>query len=695
MKKFSKFISALLTVLMLTGTTFVAPAVNATDTVASEAVTYTTEQRCRIGFALYFGCDTEYELSDDLTKYAIYGTAGDCTVFRRVPDMMFPVECEQVIGDYKSVSSSMFGPNDNPTAMYVLKSDNTVTSLIEAYEAGIVDMAEVAVIVPKDRDGYIELLTDDTPDITIARAELAESIRNAEVIFMEPQSYTAESLKNLEIKLAQAREVYNNETSPYDSIVSIRTLLEYAVKNLVKAVTDKAELEALLDSANGYVESKDKYTPDSYAIFSVAYEKALEEFYTGNDQSEIDKALLSLKTAISMLRLKGEPEYTLEQRCRIGYAIYSGLNVQEALNDTSAEYHIYGTTVGGCTPFRIFHKGVCYPCAIGEQTIGDYLLTSPCLYGPEDNPTGIYVMAENSTVNSMSDAYNSKEISDADMDEIYELLKKNDTDCSITHIDNTLLEESRVKLSEAITDAEAYIGRGSEFSSRTYTRLESTLNLAKSVLIGCLDQTFIDKVTDDLNAAVKALRASGMDETEEIELCCKEGYAELNNSPSEYELSDEVTYEFFGKVGNGYVFRRVGVCSSAEGYEYIGDYVSYVYSLYGDDSNLSGLYVLDEYDRVVPLSVGAENGTVRMEEVARATEGSPHGVIRLVGDADGVGGLTIKDATFIQKYLAGFDKETASMRYAENFLASDMNRDGTVNVKDVTDIQKKLVGITD
>ena len=50
-----------------------------------------------------------------------------------------------------------------------------------------------------------------------------------------------------------------------------------------------------------------------------------------------------------------------------------------------------------------------------------------------------------------------------------------------------------------------------------------------------------------------------------------------------------------------------------------------------------------------------------------------------------VSGLTINDATAIQKYLAGFSVEN----FKEN--SADYNKDGVINIRDVTAIQRELL----
>ena len=57
-----------------------------------------------------------------------------------------------------------------------------------------------------------------------------------------------------------------------------------------------------------------------------------------------------------------------------------------------------------------------------------------------------------------------------------------------------------------------------------------------------------------------------------------------------------------------------------------------------------------------------------------------------LGDADGDGKVNVKDATAIQKQVAGFE-------ITINEAAADADQNGTVNVKDATAIQKWVAGI--
>ena len=59
-----------------------------------------------------------------------------------------------------------------------------------------------------------------------------------------------------------------------------------------------------------------------------------------------------------------------------------------------------------------------------------------------------------------------------------------------------------------------------------------------------------------------------------------------------------------------------------------------------------------------------------------------------LGDVNLDGSVNVKDATTVQKWVAGLVELSA-----EALAVADTNADGTINVKDATTIQKKIAGI--
>ena len=77
------------------------------------------------------------------------------------------------------------------------------------------------------------------------------------------------------------------------------------------------------------------------------------------------------------------------------------------------------------------------------------------------------------------------------------------------------------------------------------------------------------------------------------------------------------------------------------------------------------------------------------EKLLRSLDESSGPHYRLIGDAENDGKLNIKDATNIQKFIAGLGNvwEYDNKLYND---AADFNGDGKVNVRYATSIQKKL-----
>ena len=110
-----------------------------------------------------------------------------------------------------------------------------------------------------------------------------------------------------------------------------------------------------------------------------------------------------------------------------------------------------------------------------------------------------------------------------------------------------------------------------------------------------------------------------------------------------------------------------------------------------------GIYI-PETNSLYGLSYAVEN---HIEGIEKALEHISFDA--LMGDNDCDGRLTIKDATYLQKCLAGLeeyrkDDVIEAFQYDEKAPAryiSDYNRDGNRNIKDATAIQKKLAKITE
>ncbi|MBE6737726.1 MAG: hypothetical protein E7566_03605 [Ruminococcaceae bacterium] len=126
-----------------------------------------------------------------------------------------------------------------------------------------------------------------------------------------------------------------------------------------------------------------------------------------------------------------------------------------------------------------------------------------------------------------------------------------------------------------------------------------------------------------------------------------------------------------------------------------GDYILQASSMYSPFTYRYGIYI-PETGEVFSLEKAYEKGIEGIDKVF-----TEFGIGRLLGDMDNDGKLTVKDATYIQKALAGFDgfADTSiyGWQYKDDMPCSmaDVNRDRTANTKDATAIQKYIAGITE
>ena len=187
-----------------------------------------------------------------------------------------------------------------------------------------------------------------------------------------------------------------------------------------------------------------------------------------------------------------------------------------------------------------------------------------------------------------------------------------------------------------------------------------------------------------------------------IEDQCKEAFIEY------YELTGDIieySYVSFAVQFENYaVFRFYPFAvSPMESFQCIDGYWFWEGNLIGDGTdNPTGLYALDNYGNVQSLSKTVNEGFIDLDEIYPVlSEATP---MYMAGDIDGDKQLTVKDATFIQKYLAKVP-EVVDKVYDHYLGLQVMDADlsgGTemfgsegveVNIKDATYIQKKVAKI--
>lgn len=121
--------------------------------------------------------------------------------------------------------------------------------------------------------------------------------------------------------------------------------------------------------------------------------------------------------------------------------------------------------------------------------------------------------------------------------------------------------------------------------------------------------------------------------------------------------------------------------------KYIGKYVV-VNNQYGSPDLLSYYIYVPDTNVVYTLEEAYMMGIDGIDK--SFTESGIRSAV--VGDSDCDGELNIKDATVIQKKIAGYDVKSCYDSTVES-LAEDFNRDGVRNIKDATAIQKYIAKI--
>lgn len=102
-------------------------------------------------------------------------------------------------------------------------------------------------------------------------------------------------------------------------------------------------------------------------------------------------------------------------------------------------------------------------------------------------------------------------------------------------------------------------------------------------------------------------------------------------------------------------------------------------------------------DEFVPFEEALEKNLIDLDEVAKIFESAYE--IDSLGDMGGNGKLNIKDATLLQKGLAGLadmPKITVNFQDFRGYDVTDFNNDGKLNIRDATAIQKFIakIGLT-
>lgn len=162
------------------------------------------------------------------------------------------------------------------------------------------------------------------------------------------------------------------------------------------------------------------------------------------------------------------------------------------------------------------------------------------------------------------------------------------------------------------------------------------------------------------------------------------GYEELYFHYGESEIADETEPEY------ALVMAHNGTVAFSITPYYWGDWVYFDFNSYPPGGVPYYIYVPAE-DKIYTVEEAVNAGIKDIETALKKIE-----YCALLGDVDGNYILNIKDATEIQKFVAGLDSALSGTHYSELMnVVANFARDvsWTVNVKDATAIQKHIAGL--
>ena len=357
------------------------------------------------------------------------------------------------------------------------------------------------------------------------------------------------------------------------------------------------------------------------AFTHLPYDLGLYVYLDGNVLTIEDAVNKGIVTDLSVLNefpyITATELDSLTKKCADAYKKHINFTPEEG---TYIDYYIFGE-INGYAVFRAdVESGHDEPCMNSEQIIGNYRFTYSTPNGPEDNPTGLFVLTPDGEVISALKAYENGYISDTDLAKTAKGEYKNPYD-PYNQYD---YEEIIIPMvtEELIQDAIAEV---TSYSERYYHYEDANASTPDYVLIN--------------------LRTNF-------------GYS----MPVAELIGDNLLFDFSGNIP-----------------------FTYGYAIFIPESN-------EIYDFTNALTMDIKGFEKALDYIHFDA---------LLGDNDGDGKHTIKDATYLQKCLAGIkefrkDDVIEAFQYDDNApvrYISDYNRDGSRNIKDATAIQKKLAKI--
>ncbi len=503
--------------------------------------------------------------------------------------------------------------------------------------------------------------------LTAAKDALLSTINSAHQLLNGTDKYTSESVERLELALDGANAVYVKENVTVQELEAENANVKNAMALMEKVIVSEEARNFLSDviaMAQAEVSEEEDYTPESWSAYNTALLEALRVLQNGESDNEFINAANAL-----------------------GVAMESLVSADAERQAARAELLL-----------------------LMEQGVPEGEFTTKSLKALESAIANATTVYENEDA-SLEEILNAKET----LEEAYKNLREI---VPIPEDKKNALTEALSKSEEIVFSDHFDVVIWNEFS-RAQTNARDVLNTENSIeeeyVFAVLDlYTAMDElhknVREKLYKIIRAGAPVGGNYT-------SESYGQLLNALDKarlvYDNTNATTNEILEQIDLVLAAIR-GLTAppvSAEAKQTLwnvieksqievgdrADYTPESWSVYSDAySDAMGTYYYGQSDSEYYLAAQKLQSAMDSLVLVAVTppveptpdEPTPDEFYVLLGDVDGDSKVTIKDATFVQKCVAGLNS-------LEDFgkFSADANRDGVVNIKDATEIQKHLAGL--
>ncbi|MBE6738322.1 MAG: hypothetical protein E7566_06700 [Ruminococcaceae bacterium] len=500
-----------------------------------------------------------------------------------------------------------------------------------------------------------------------AKNELLNTINTAHGILNSGEKYTKESVEGLELALDNANAVYVKEDATLQELQAENTKLQDSIKLLEKVIVSEEArnfLSDVISLARDEVSGEENYTPESWSVYIKAYLEAVRVLENGESDNEFINAANALGVAMESL-VSADAERQVA-RAELLLLIEQGVPEGEF---TSKSIKALESAIANATIVYENEDASIEEVLKAKETLEEaYRNLKEIVPIPEDKKKALAEVLSKSEKIVFSDHFDTEIWSEFTRVQTYaaEVLNSENSieeEYVFAVIDlydamDELHKNAREKLYK-IVRAGAPVG--GNYTSESYKQLLDALDKARLVY-------------DNINATTNEI-------VEQIDLV-SEAIRGLTAPP----VSSEAKQTLWNVIEKS----QIDVGERA-------DYTGESWSVYSDAySDAMGTYYYGQSDSEYYLAAqklqSAMESLVLLNDAPPVEpspdEPTPDELYVTLGDVDKDGKVTIKDATFIQKCVAGLNNLEENGKFT-----ADANRDGAVNIKDATEIQKHLAGL--